>query len=182
MSKLQILFLAWSISVIVLSILIILFRYVYLKEHNRKTSSTESVKGSVVGYRYYTDAIAPIVEYIVNDKAYRRSLEYEWVTTVSLPWKSSKATSNPDWKSSKATSNPDLLAKRLVIYTNSSVPYAAKDFFPLGSTLTVWYNPDNPKESYVERFCGAVKVYKFTYWTLLLTLVFITIICLTIAI
>ena len=90
MSKLQILFLAWSISVIVLSILIILFRYVYLKELNRKTSSTESVKGSVVGYRYYTDAIAPIVEYIVNDKAYRRSLEYEWVTTVSLPWKSSK--------------------------------------------------------------------------------------------
>ena len=171
MSKLQILFLAWSISIIVLSILIILFRYVYLKELNRKTSSTESVKGSVVGYRYYTDAIAPIVEYIVNDKAYRRSLEYEWVTTVSLPW-----------KSSKATSNPDLLAKRLVIYTNSSVPYAAKDFFPLGSTLTVWYNPDNPKESYVERFCGAVKVYKFTYWTLLLTLVFITIICLTIAI
>ena len=106
-----------------------------------------------------------------NDKAYRRSLEYEWVTTVSLPW-----------KSSKATSNPDLLAKRLVIYTNSSVPYAAKDFFPLGSTLTVWYNPDNPKESYVERFCGAVKVYKFTYWTLLLTLVFITIICLTMSI
>ncbi len=51
MSKLQILFLAWSISVIVLSILIILFRYVYLKELNRKTSSTESVKGSVVGYR-----------------------------------------------------------------------------------------------------------------------------------
>ena len=64
----------------------------YLKELNRKTSSTESVKGSVVGYRYYTDAIAPIVEYIVNDKAYRRSLEYECVTTVSLPWKSSKAT------------------------------------------------------------------------------------------
>ena len=76
MSKLQILFLAWFISVIVLSILIILFRYVYLKELNRKTSSTESVKGSVVGYRYYTDAIAPIVKYIVNYKAYIRSLEY----------------------------------------------------------------------------------------------------------
>ena len=160
MSKLQILFLAWCISVVVLSLLIILFRYVYLKELNR-----------VVGYRYYTDAIAPVVEYVVNDKAYRRSLEYEWVTTVSLPW-----------KSSKATSNPDLLAKRLVIYTNSSVPYTAKDFFPLGSPLTVWYNPGNPKESYVERFCGAVKVYKFTYWILVLTLIFITIICLTMAI
>ena len=114
----------------------------YLKELNRKKRSTTSIEGSVVGYGYYTDAIAPVVEYVVNDKAYRRSLEYEWVTTVSLPW-----------KSSKATSNPDLLAKRLVIYTNSSAPYAAKDFFPLGSTLTVWYNPDNPKESYVERFC-----------------------------
>ncbi len=171
MSKLQIIFLAWPIGFIVLSFTIFLFRYLYLKELNRKTSSTESVKDSVVGYRYYTDAIAPIVEYIVNDKAYRRSLEYEWVTTVSLPW-----------KSSKATSNPDLLAKRLVLYTNSSVPYTAKEFFPLGSTMTVWYNPDNPKESYVERFCGAVKVYKFTYWILVLTLVFITIICLTMAI
>ena len=77
MSKLKILFLAWSISVVVLSLLIIVFRYVYLKELNRKTSSTESVKGSVVGYRYYTDAIAPIVEYVVNEKAFRRSLEYE---------------------------------------------------------------------------------------------------------
>ena len=171
MSKLQIIFLAWPISFAVLSFTIFLFRYLYLKELNRKKRSTESIKGSVVGYRYYTDAIAPIVEYIVNDKAYRRSLEYEWVTTVSLPW-----------KSSKATSNPDLLAKRLVLYTNSSVPYTAKDFFPLGSTLTVWYNPDNPKESYVERFCGAVKVYKFTYWLLVLTLVFITIICLTMAV
>ena len=171
MSKLQILFWAWLISFVVLSFTTLLFRYLYLKELNRKKRSTDSIKGSVVGYRYYTDAIAPIVEYVVNGKAFRRSLEYEWVTTVSLPW-----------KSSKATSNPDLLAKRLVIYTNSSVPYAAKDFFPLGSTLTVWYNPDNPKESYVERFCGAVKVYKFTYWTLLLTLVFITIICLTMSI
>ena len=171
MSKLQIIFLAWPISFAVLSFTIFLFRYLYLKELNRKKRSTDSIKGSVVGYRYYTDAIAPIVEYVVNDKAFKRSLEYEWVTTVSLPW-----------KSSKATSNPDLLAKRLVLYTNSSVPYAAKDFFPLESTLTVWYNPDNPKESYVERFCGAVKVYKFTYWILVLTLVFITIICLTIAI
>ena len=171
MSKLQIIFLAWPISFAVLSFTIFLFRYLYLKELNRKKRSTESIKGSVVGYRYYTDAIAPIVEYVVNGKAFRRSLEYEWVTTVSLPW-----------KSSKATSNPDLLAKRLVLYTNSSVPYTAKEFFPLGSTMTVWYNPDNPKESYVERFCGAVKVYKFTYWLLVLTLVFITIICLIVAI
>ena len=171
MSKLQIIFLAWPISFAVLSFTIFLFRYWYLKELNRKKRSTESIKGSVVGYRYYTDAIAPIVEYVVNGKAFRRSLEYEWVTTVSLPW-----------KSSKATSNPDLLAKRLVLYTNSSVPYTAKDFFPLGSPLTVWYNPNNPKESYVERFCGAVKVYKLTYWLLVLTLVIITIICLTMAI
>lgn len=77
MSKLQILFLAWCISVVVLSLLIILFRYVYLKELNRKKRSTTSIEGSVVGYRYYTDAIAPVVEYVVNDKAYRRSLEYE---------------------------------------------------------------------------------------------------------
>lgn len=171
MSKLQIIFLAWPISFVALSFTTLLFRYLYLKEFNRKKRSTESIKGRVVGYRYYTDAIAPIVEYIVNDKAFKRSLEYEWVTTVSLPW-----------KSSKATSNPDLLAKRLVLYTNSSVPYTVKDFFPLGSTLTVWYNPDNPKESYVERFCGAVKVYKLTYWILVLMLVFVTIICLTMAI
>ena len=171
MSKLQILLWGWIIGFVALSFTTLLFRYLYLKELNRKKRSTESIKGRVVGYRYYTDAIAPIVEYVVNDKAFKRSLEYEWVTTVSFPW-----------KGSKATSNPDLLAKRLVIYTNSSAPYAAKDFFPLGSTLTVWYNPDNPKESYVERFCGAVKVYKFTYWILLLTLIFITIFCLTMAI
>ena len=75
MSKLQILFCAWIISFVVLSFLIFLFRYLYLKELNRKKRSTESIKGRVVGYRYYTDAIAPIVEYVVNEKAFRRSLE-----------------------------------------------------------------------------------------------------------
>ena len=49
MSKLQILLLAWCISVVVLSLLIILFRYVYLKELNRKKRSTTSIEGSVVG-------------------------------------------------------------------------------------------------------------------------------------
>lgn len=69
MSKLQILLWGWIIGFVVLSFTIFLFRYLYLKELNRKKRSTDSIKGSVVGYRYYTDAIAPIVEYVVNDKA-----------------------------------------------------------------------------------------------------------------
>lgn len=50
MSKLQILFCAWIISFVVLSLPIFLFRYVYFKELNRKKRSTASIKGSVVGY------------------------------------------------------------------------------------------------------------------------------------
>ena len=57
---------------------------------------------------------------------------------------------------------PDLLSENLVISRNSIVSYTniLEEAFPKGSTMTVWYNPQNPRESYVERFCNKDKLYK----------------------
>lgn len=51
MSKLQILLWGWIIGFVALSFTTLLFRYLYLKELNRKKRSTESIKGRVVGYK-----------------------------------------------------------------------------------------------------------------------------------
>ena len=54
------------------------------------------------------------------------------------------------------------MAQRITIYTNSTVSKGNlfQDAFTLGSTMTVWYNPACPKESYVERYSGLDKSYK----------------------
>ena len=118
----------------------------------RKNLSTERVDGIVVGYAYAKQVIPPIVEYIVDGVAYKRQLEYRWTVVKSAPWMSRKAVAD----------TPDLLGENLVISRNSIVSNTnvLEEAFPKGSIMTVWYNPQNPRESYVERFCNKDKLYK----------------------
>ena len=91
----------------------------------------------MVGYAYAKQVIPPIVEYIVDGKAYKRQLEYCWTVVKSAPWLNRKAVAD----------TPDLLSENLVISRNSIVSYTnvLEEAFPKGSTMTVWYNPQNPK-------------------------------------
>ena len=126
--------------------LTVFFIYSYISKRfaRRKNLSTERVEGIVVGYAY--------AKHIVDGITYKRQLEYRWTVVKSAPWMSRKAVAD----------TPDLLSENLVISRNSMVSYTnvLEEAFPKGSTMTVWYNPQNPEESYVERFCNKDKLYK----------------------
>lgn len=120
------------------------FFYLYLRERNRACQATTSVIGEVIGHARGR-GLVPVVQYQVDGKDYKMSLEYRAVVTVSTPF-----------KSPKAQSPFDPLAERIVINRNSLASYSVfmKEWFPIGSHLTVYYNPNRPKESYVERYAG----------------------------
>lgn len=129
--------------------------HVYKREVRIKTLSSSRTEGIVVGYSRSSEANPPIVEYQVNGKSYRRDLDYTWVTVISSPFK-------PRW--AKATSN--LLDKNITIVRNSVFSFTSvlQDAFPKGSFMTVWYNPEKPNESYVERYCDKDRFYKKLVW------------------
>lgn len=134
---------------------VLFFGHFYRREVRVKTLSSKSIEGVVVGYKRTQIVDVPIVEYIVDGQIYRNSLKYDRVVRVTLPW-----------KTNQAASDIDLMAQRITIYTNStdSEGNLFQDAFPLGSRMTVWYNPTCPKESYVERYSGLDKFYKREMW------------------
>ena len=134
---------------------VLFFGHFYRREVRIKTLSSKSVEGVVIGYKRTQIVAAPIVEYIVDGQTYRNSLKYCRVVRVTLPWKTNQAASDIDW-----------MAQRITIYTNSVVSKGNlfQDAFPLGSSMTVWYNPACPKESYVERYGGLDRLFKRDMW------------------
>ena len=117
---------------------VLFFGHFYRREVRIKTLSSKSIEGVVVGYKRAQIVAAPIVEYRVDGQIYRNSLKYYRVVRLTLPW-----------KTNQVASDIDLMAQRLTIYTNStdSKGNLFQDAFPLGSSMTVWYNPACPKES-----------------------------------
>ena len=134
---------------------VLFFGHFYKREVRIKTLSSKSVEGVVVDYKRTQIVDAPIVEYIVDGQTYRNSLKYYRVVRATLPW-----------KTNQAASDIDLMAQKITIYTNSTdiEGNLFQDAFPLGSRMTVWYNPACPKESYVERYGGLDKSYKREMW------------------
>lgn len=134
---------------------VLFFGHFYRREVRIKTLSSKSVEGVVVGYKRAQIVAAPIVEYIVDGQTYRNSPKYYRVVRATLPW-----------KTNQVASDIDLMAQRITIYTNStdSEGNLFQDAFPLGSTMTVWYNPACPKESYVERYGELDRLFKRQMW------------------
>lgn len=134
---------------------VLFFGHFYKREIRIKNLSSKSVEGVVVGYKRTQIVDAPIVEYIVDGQTYRNSLKYYRVVRATLPW-----------KMNQSARDIDFMAQRITIYTNStdSEGNLFQDAFPLGSSMTVWYNPVCPKESYVERYSGLDKSYKREMW------------------
>ena len=133
-----------------------LFAVLFIEEKlGLRPSRQRALREWVVVYKRAQIVAAPIVEYRVDGQTYRNSLKYYWVVRATLPW-----------KTNQASSDIDLMAQRITIYTNSTVSKGNlfQDAFPLGSKMTVWYNPACPKESYVERYSGLDKSYKREMW------------------
>ncbi|MEG0749354.1 MAG: hypothetical protein RR408_04840 [Carnobacterium sp.] len=116
--------------------------WLYLKERRIKKNSINHILGEVVNYSY-NQSRAPVVEYEVNGKSYKTALGYSVVITTSSTF-----------KPIKSKVKGDILDTKLRIKNNSavSINMTMQEAFPLGSYMNVYYNPDKPKESFVERF------------------------------
>lgn len=134
-----------SLTIILGSVIIILLMigvYYYRKDQSLKNNSTEKMKGTVIKYALHMSR-APVVEYWVDRERYEKSLTYSYITHLSHPF-----------MSVKSQTKTDLLDTKLRVRQNSvlSVNTLMYERFPIGSLMTVYYNPRNPKEAYVERY------------------------------
>lgn len=108
------------------------------KKFNRCTAKTV---GEVSGYDARGDGVYwPYVEYEVNGSVYKGKLIYRAIVQKkSLTYKGAVVTS-------------DKFAQNLHIKRNSAFSRnPMEEIFPVGSPLDVYYNPDKPKENYVQR-------------------------------
>lgn len=114
--------------------------------------------GKVIRYSAinYSGIHIPLVEYIVNGKKYKvadpKFLSGS-VTTVSTPFENINAQFETN------LSTRDNLPKKLKvrIHTNSSISLYTSplnEFYPVDSSVDVYYNPKKPKEAFVQRFEG----------------------------
>ena len=77
------------------------------------------------------------------------------VKTVSLPWAPVNATSG--------RTRSEFLEASITFRRNSliSIDHSMREHFPIGSEMTVWYDPEKPTRAFVERYCGVNKFYKW---------------------
>jgi len=152
----QVNFLFFIIFVAVGLILMILSLLFKSKDNKMIKQCNQKVKGKVIKYTLWnnSDVHFPIVEYIVNNNKYLQRLKYGWVITKESSFKKVDAEIENNVNSDKL-----VISKNSHITTN-----VLKEQFPIGTELDVYYNPQNPKKSYVMRYVKSpiVKVFFFT--------------------
>ena len=124
--------------VLVFALLFLIYFLFYRREKNIQKYATTKVVGRVVRYSYLNSsdlAALPVVEYVVDGKNYEKRLSYSsYETTTS--------------RKAKA----EVLDTK---YIRS--PYHVlnlEKIFPIGSKMSVWYNPQKPQQGFVERYPG----------------------------
>ena len=124
----------------------------YRKEISIRSKSTSLISGKVVGYNssIYSrhseppQVALPLVEYTVRGKQYRKRLEYKQF----IPASSGKI-------------QKDVFSSDYVYGLDRSLDL--RKIFPIGSSMTVYYNPKNPEEVYVERCISNEKYFKYLF-------------------
>ena len=107
--------------------------FICILESRKKQNCTGETVGTVVRYSFANDFPAPIVEYMVEGKMY---------TKKGLPPSGSR-------KNGVFVDSKDIVHIHRGAYLNMRAE--AERLYPLGTTLPVWYNPEKPKQAYVEK-------------------------------
>lgn len=147
----DILYIAYVVLTTYISLFFFIFMYLWRKESSIQNQSTEKLSGIVVGYKSWTSVRTPIVEYVVNNQRYRGYLAYSMHISVQ---------GGLDYPRDKEELKKMLLLVTK-LYNVNALPYSFSDLWPLGSKMTVYYNPKIPKRNFVERYAGMVKLFKY---------------------
>lgn len=134
------LFLVGGIGVLlVISALLISF---ITEKRNR--SCTEVTSGTVIKYRYLGDGnISPVVSYRAMGSVYTKRKKFNSIRTVGIkgfPLHIEEDAYEDEKGNLHVKTGPVANMKKL-----------AETLWPMGSSMKVYYNPDNPKVAYVDR-------------------------------
>lgn len=144
MSKIQIGWLVWMTVGGIGGILILAGTAIHLVKKGKNKSCTQQTKGCVVRYGFPGDGrMYPIVEYAVDGTCYRTRKEFRGIITK-------KQSGFPVGVQAKVYEDEKgwLHIQRGAI---ANLRLLAEGLWPMGSQMTVYYDPNDPKRSYVDR-------------------------------
>ena len=119
--------------------------FICILESRKKQNCTGETVGTVVRYSFANDFPAPIVEYMVEGKMYTKKRRFRGSISIvrrGLPPSGSR-------KNGVFVDSKDIVHIHRGAYLNMRAE--AERLYPLGTTLPVWYNPEKPKQAYVEK-------------------------------
>ena len=134
-----------SLGILTLVFLIMLFIFytLYRREIKVKTESTAKVMGEVVAFDSKNQLLIslPVVEYQVGGERYQKTFTYAYFRETSSK------------------------SRQTNVFDRTYVLGAGKNLdlrmiFPIGSPMTVFYNPVDQQIGFVERYAGLVGFYK----------------------
>ena len=134
-----------SLGILTLFFLIILliFYTLYRREIKVKTESTAKVLGEVVAFDSKNQLLIslPVVEYQVKGERYQKTFTYAYFRETSSK------------------------SRQTNVFDRTYILGAGKNLdlrmiFPIGSPMTVFYNPNEPQIGFVERYADLVGFYK----------------------
>lgn len=167
----------WGCYCLFFAVFVFIMSYFLVFQRFRKDSDcTEKVTGEVVEYSFvqYNGINLPVVAYEVAGQTYRvvgPKFKGSIRTTVSIPFVSPNSQVNTPGLNREEL--PQIL--RLSTVQNSFLSITKSpllDLFPVGSTVTVYYNPHHPTHAYVERpLEPPAKWLAFLMWFLMVSFV-----------
>ena len=108
---------------------------------NKTKRCCKKTQGTIIKHSYLNTAFTPIVEYNIDGKSYKTKRKFEAVIKTKTFW---RLYSDED----AYVSDRNFLHIKAGAITNLSG--MAQRLYPLNSILTVYYNPQKPKEAFVE--------------------------------
>lgn len=148
------------LTVFSLVLFFIAFKFFYRYTQEEKKCTKETI-GTVVGYEWFSRGNAihlPILNFSVDGKEYRTvGPRYRSVKTIKIGYPSLKTKQEFSTDIHALTFEHRITGNRLV--TKNPM----QELFPIGSTLPVFYNPNNPKLSYVLRSSRQAGMFWLTF-------------------
>ena len=132
-----------------------MFSYFIFSNYSNAKRCTEKTEGVIIRYSYalYNGISLPVVEYTVDGNQYK-VVGPKFIMAISNTISSPLGSVVSDVKMDNLEDGEIPQILRYKIYRNSFISLTKSPFmerFPIGGKAAVYYDPNKPKHSYVER-------------------------------